>query len=339
MMMKARLVRGFLVALVVAALPLAAMAAGPVTLRFGFPVPAASYDNTRGISPWIEEVEKASGGTLKIELFTGPALGTFHNIYDRTLTGISQISFSTFGDLTSEFPRTDVASLPFLTDNTVNLSIALWKLYEDGLLPEFGKVKLLALFSFPNAVLHTNKPIASSADLKGMRIAVSSHVMGEVMDAFGAASVSLSPDELYEAVAHGLAGGAVTSLGAAQVFKLNEVTTYHLEAPLGAAPGFVFMNKDAYAALPQKAKDAIDEFSGASFSKKLGEANDSEQRDERDALNAKPGQHVGEPSAAEYALWQARVQPIIDEWVKRTPDGAKVLAALRAEVEKLASAH
>jgi TRAP-type C4-dicarboxylate transport system substrate-binding protein len=310
-----------------------------VTLRFGFPVPAASYDNTRGVTPWIQDVEKASGGTLKIQLFTGPALGTFHNIYDRTLTGISQISFSTFGDLISEFPRTDVGSLPFLTRNTTDLSIALWKIYADGLLPEFGKVKLLALFSFPNAVLHTNKPITSLADMKGMRIGVSSRVMGEVMTAFGAAPASLSPDELYEAIQHGLASGAVTSLGAAQVFKLDEVTTYHLEAPLGAAPGFVFMNKDAYAALPQPAKDAIDKFSGASFSKKMGEANDVEQTDERNHLKGLAGQHVSEPSAAEYALWQARVQPIVDAWEKRTPDGTKVLTALRAELDKLASAH
>lgn len=338
-MKRAVLARGILTAFAIAALPLAAAGAEPVTLRFGFPVPAASYNNTHGVSPWIQEVEKASGGTLKIQLFTGPALGTFHNIYDRTLTGTSQISFSTFGDLTSDFPRTQVASLPFLTRNTADLSIALWDLYEEGLLPEFGKVKLLALFSFPNAVLHTNKPITTIADLKGMRIADSSRIVAEVVDAFGAASVSLSPDELYEAVARGLAGGAITSLGAAQIFKLDEVTTYHLEAPLGAAPGFVFMNKAAYAALPQQAKNAIDEFSGASFSKKLGEANDLEQSDARDRLKAEEGQHVSDLSAAEYALWQTRVQPIVDEWAKHTPDGAKVLAACRAELQKLAAAH
>jgi TRAP-type C4-dicarboxylate transport system substrate-binding protein len=338
-MMKARWALGTLAALTLAALPLAVPAAEPVTLKFGFPPPASSYDNTHGVGSWIEEVEKASGGTLKIQLFTGPTLGTFRDIYDRTLTGASQISFSTFGDLAGQFQRTQVASLPFLTRNTADLSMALWKLYADGLLPEYGKVRLLALFSFPNAVLHTNKPIATTADLKGMRIAASSRITSEVVNAFGAAPVSLTPSELYEAVSHRLAAGAITSLGAAKVFKLTEVTTYHLEAPLGAAPGFVFMNKDVYATLPQPAKDAIDKFSGASFSKMLGEANELEQRDARDELKAQPGQHVGEPSAAEYARWQASVQPIVDEWVKNTPDGAKVLAAVRAELDKLASAH
>ena len=75
--MKGRWARGTLAALTLAALPLAAPKAEPVTLKFGFPPPASSYDNTHGVGPWIEEVEKASGGTLKIQLFTGPTLGTF----------------------------------------------------------------------------------------------------------------------------------------------------------------------------------------------------------------------------------------------------------------------
>src|SRR5262249_51342688 len=109
--MMARWTRRIVTAFALGALPLAASARGRVTLKFGFPPPASSYDNTHGVGPWIEEVEKASGGTLKIQLFTGPTLGTFRDIYDRTLTGASQISFSTFGDLAGQFQRTQVASL------------------------------------------------------------------------------------------------------------------------------------------------------------------------------------------------------------------------------------
>lgn len=328
-----------LAAVAAIATPLRVQAAERMTLKFGFPVPAGSVDNARGVAPWIDEVEKASGGTLQIKLYTGPTLGTLRNIYERTLAGVSQISFSTFGAFAAQFPRTQVASLPFLTRNTVDLSVALWRLYASGVLaPEYQKVRLLALFSFPNAVLHTNKPITTLADLNGMKIAVSSHTMGEVMNTFGASPVTLTPNELYLGINRGVVEGAVTSLGAAKVFKLDEITTYHLEAPLGAAPGFVFMNEASYAALPAKAKHAIDEFSGASFSKKLGIANDFEQRKEISFLKAKPGQHLSELTAAQYAIWKARIQPIIEAWTKRTPDGAKVLVLCREELAKLAAA-
>jgi hypothetical protein len=33
--------------------------------------------------------------------------------------------------------------------------------------------------------------------------------------------------------------------------------------------------------------------------------------------------------------WKQRVQPMLDEWVKTTPDGAHVLAAFRDEIAKV----
>jgi TRAP-type transport system periplasmic protein len=325
---------------VAAVMPVTARATEPVTLKFGFPVPATSVDNTRGVGPWIQEVEKASGGTLKIEFYPGPTLASERNIYERTLAGVSQISFSIFGPVASEFPRTEVATLPFLTRDTLHLSIALWHLYASGLLaPEFRKVKLLALFSFPNAVLHTNKPIATLDDLKGLKVAASSRNTAEVALALGAEPVTLTPTELYEGISRSTVAGAITSLGAAKVFKLDEITHDHLEAPLGTAPGFVYMNKAAYAALPARAKHAIDEFSGAAFSEKMGAANVWEQREEIADLKKTPGQHLSELSAAQYALWEKRIQPVIAAWVKNTPDGAKVLAECRAELARLSATN
>ena len=40
--------------------------------------------------------------------------------------------------------------------------------------------------------------------------------------------------------------------------------------------------------------------------------------------------------AAAVALWKQRLAPIADEWVKETPDGARVLAAYRSEIAKAA---
>ena len=166
--------RSLALALTLAA-PSLAGAAEPVTLKFGFPAPVSSYVNTEGMSPWIDEVEKASGGTLKIKLFAGPTLGTFRDIYDRTLNGVSEISFGVFGPLASQFPRTQVSDLPFESNNTEQSSVALWRLYAKGVLaPEYDKVKVLALFNFPSSDLHTNKQIETIADLKGQKYAVSS---------------------------------------------------------------------------------------------------------------------------------------------------------------------
>jgi hypothetical protein len=41
---------------------------------------------------------------------------------------------------------------------------------------------------------------------------------------------------------------------------------------------------------------------------------------------------VFELAPEERAKWKARIAPVIDNWVKNTPDGAHVLAAFRKEL-------
>ncbi len=334
-------IRALAVALTISAAisaPTAASAATQVNLKFAFPAPFNSYVNIQGMGPWIKRVEKASDGTLKIKLFAGTTLANGRDVYDRTLNNVAQLSFGIFGPFASQFPRTQVADLPFLSDNAAISSVALWRLYATGLLaPEYKNVKVLALFNFPSAALNTNKPVKTLEDVKGMKLVVSSRPSAEMAAALGASPVTLTPPETYQGLSRGLAEGSIISWTAVKTFRLAEVTKDHLEAPLGEAPAFVFMNKSAYASLPPKAKAAIDKYSGQSFSKILGTNNQAASDGESKKVAAEPGHSVTKLSAAQYAIWQARIEPVIDAWVKHAPDGAKVLAGYRAEIKKAAA--
>ncbi len=118
-------------------------------------------------------------------------------------------------------------------------------------------------------------------------------------------------------------------------FKLQEVTRYHLNAPLGLACAFTFMNKAAYERLPAKAKKAIDEYSGEAFSRRMGMATGAEDTDGQAVVGKMSGHTIYHLSARESAVWQKRVAPVEAEWIKRTPGGARVLAAYKAELAKL----
>jgi TRAP-type C4-dicarboxylate transport system substrate-binding protein len=319
---------------------LTAQAAEPVTLKFAFPAPPVDPNYASGVAPWIEEVNKAAGGALQIQAFPGMTLANFGNVYDRVLNNVAQLAFGTFGPVTSQFPRTQVSTVSFDAQDTVRLSKALWALYAAGTFnPEFDQVKLLALFSFAGPALNTNEPITSLATLKGMKVAVSGRTMGDVMNALGATPVTLTPTEFFQGLQRGTVRAAAISMGAAEEFKLDEVTTHHLLAPLGNSPGWVFMNKAAYAALPENLQKLLDRHSGASLSEKMGVANDVFQRNAIAHIKARPGQHVSEISAAQFAGWKTRIEPIVQSWVKDTPNGAAVLAALHAELARLQPAN
>ena len=97
----------------------------------------------------------------------------------------------------------------------------------------------------------------------------------------------------------------------------------------------MFMNKKAYDRLPAKAKAAIDRYSGEAYSRRLGKAAMKMNAVGRARVKKMAGHTVARASKAEFARWRKRLAPLTDQWLKRTPDGAAVLEAFRAEVAKV----
>src|SRR6185312_11059356 len=196
---------------------------------------------------------------------------------------------------------------------------ALWRLYETGVIAdEFTKVKPLGFIVFPPLVLHAKKPIHVLADMKGLKVSVEGRVLSTLMPRLGAAPISLQPGELYQSLQRGLVDAVAQGWPSVPTFHLDEVTNFHLEVLLGNNTGFVFMNKDSYATLPEKGRAAIDKFAGESYVLRLAKADDAMEARGRDATAAMKGQTIASLAT--------------EEWVKATPDGARVLAAFRSEV-------
>jgi TRAP-type C4-dicarboxylate transport system substrate-binding protein len=95
------------------------------------------------------------------------------------------------------------------------------------------------------------------------------------------------------------------------------------------------MNKDSFAKLPEKAQAAIDRFSGEPLTKTLGAAADSVDAADRAKNMAQSGHMEKKLTPDETNRLRTVFKPILDEWVAATPDGARVLAAYRAEIERI----
>ncbi len=325
-----------LAAALIAAAPLAVRAAEPLVLRLGFPAPPQSYVNTLGVTPWKKDVEKAAGGTIDIKLFPGGTVANFHNAYDRVVNGVIEMAFSTMGSVAGLFEKSNVSSLPFEAENSVEASLAEWRMYASGVTAsDYEKVVPLGLFTFSSSNLHTQKPINRMEDLQGMKLAGGGRIGADTLNLLGAVPITMTPAEYYQAINRGLIQGSTLSWPGVLVFKTFEVAKNHLiNVPFGLAGGYVIMNKTAYAKLPQKARAAIDKYSGEPFARRLGIGGEKADAHILGMLKKKPGQEFTKLTAAESARWKKVLEPIAAQWVKETPDGARVLAAYRAEVAK-----
>jgi len=309
--------------------------ADPTVLKFAFTAPPTTWVNTMGAEPWAKEVEAEAAGALEIKFFYAGALGNAGNIYDRTINGVAQIAFNSFGELSSQFPKTGVVALPFETKNCTESALALWRIYKSGVVAdEYTKVHPLSLFAFPDFVLTTKKSITKMSDMDGVKISIGSRVVGQSVQLLGGVPIALKPSDVYQAVQRGVVDGMILSWAGISVYKVDELTKYDLDMPLGVGPGFIFMNKEAYASLPEAGRRAIDKYSGDALTERLAKACFIAGEENRPNLISR-GHTISVLTPQESERWKARVAPITEEWVKTTPDGAKVLAAFRAEVARI----
>src|SRR4029078_6054722 len=94
-----------------------------------------------GSTPWSEEIQKPSGGAVEVKIFPGGSIADFNKVYDRVLNGVADIGYGIFGRVSTKSPRAMVASLPFEPTSVVEAALALWRLYDTGVIAdELGRV-------------------------------------------------------------------------------------------------------------------------------------------------------------------------------------------------------
>ena len=317
-----------------------AIADEPLTLRFAIPgASPMSTTYTKVFQPWIERIDADGGGSVKIQAFFN--IANFQNVYDRVVNAVTDIGYGGTGAMGGKFPGASVVELASDVIGSREAAGAYWKIFEDGLIAaDYAEVRPLAFFAFPQNMLTSPKPLSSLADVKGMRVAVLSKGAGEIVERLGGAAMSSNPAAFYETLQRKTADAVIVGWNGLIVFKLTEVTNNHFAQGLDSGGGHIVMNKGVYAGLPAKARQAIDRNTGSAASQALGASWDKLYSDAQDAVRRMPGQRIVTPTPADHDRFKRDViDPMTEEWVKRTPNGAAILAAYRAEAARIGRAR
>jgi TRAP-type C4-dicarboxylate transport system substrate-binding protein len=311
--------------------------ADEINLLFGTTLPAQVHLNMRVLHPWAERINEQGKGVIHIDVRDGESIANLANFYSRVQDDVIQIAWGLQSAIGGKFPRTEVAALPFEVEKAEIGSVALWRVYKSGLLDaEYDTVQPLYVITFPPSGLHFAKQPKTLETLAGLKFALGAKVGASTIEKLGGTPLSMVTSEYYTAIQRGMVDAAMVQWTAFQPFKLQDVTFYHVETKLGGAAGMVFMAKKKYDALPAAARKILDDNSGEAESRVYGKFWDDVDNEGRQSVEALGSKHtiVTLPPATE-AKWRQEVTPVIDDWVKTTPDGAKVLAAFRAATAKV----
>ncbi len=317
------------------------LAVGPATaastkIKFASPSPPRAHLNVQIFGPWIKKLNADSKGTIEAELVAGRVLASHQNLYDRVKTNVAQIGWSLQGFLPGKFIKSNVVAVPSLFESSKVGSGAMWRLFERGLISdEYSDVKVLSVFTFPPRSFHSNEPIKTLEDLKGVKIGGSGPIGLSTIKALGATPVFMVTPKLYQNISRGLVNGIFTVWTAFQPYRLYEVTKYHTQFGLGGFAGMVVMNKQTYDGLVGDARRAIDANSYASLTKSYSSFWDRIFSEAVKKYGGGEGHTLVNLSDAERARWEAKLQPVIDDWVNKTPNGAEILQAFKEEIAKI----
>lgn len=310
--------------------PTLALAEG-MTLRFGSPIPKVAAFSDGVFGAWAKKVTEASGGELTVDFVPGGLLGAHGQMYENVINGVADIGFDVPQYYGGRFPKSDVVSLPFNFDSAVGASVALARMSANGVIDEFGDVVVLSMFAFPNSYIMSNAPIAGLDEMSGKKIISTGKLRSDALKYAGATPLTISIDEVYQALSRRVSDGIVFPYTTLQPFKLTEVVNHYYDVPLGGTAGMVFINKAKFEALSDKARAALLEASGEVLAREFGTFLTQMENDGR-KMATDAGGTIVTPTAEDIALWKERIAPVYAEFESNTPNGSAILEEFRSEV-------
>ncbi|MEM1315857.1 MAG: TRAP transporter substrate-binding protein [Pseudomonadota bacterium] len=224
---------------------------------------------TRMLEPWVQRVEEASGGAVKIEIFPSMSLGGRPpELIQQARDGVVDIVWTVNGYTPGLFPRTEVFELPGVYLNDVKAAnLAMHDMFEEHLRQEYQGVEVMWLHVHAGQGLMTvDKEVRSPADAEGMKIRIPTRTGAWVIEALGAQPLAMPVPEVPSALSKGVVDATLLPWEIIPPLKLQNQIGYFIEGHEGVRLGTtsfqVSMNKARWDALPEEVQAAFREASG-----------------------------------------------------------------------------
>ena len=320
----------------------APVAAQEVTLTLHQFLPPQANVPKLVLDVWADNVEKDSGGRIKVDRYPSMQLGGKPpELMDQAIDGVADIVWTVVGYTPGRFPSTEVFELPFMMTNARAASRAYWEMFEKHMKDtEFKDVHILGTWVHGPGLIHANKEIRTPADMEGMKIRGGSRLANALLEKVGATPVGMPVPAVPEGLSKGVIDGTTIPWEVTAALKVPELVTNHTEFTGNALYVLTFvlaMNKDRYDGLPDDLKKVIDDNSGLEFSVFAGGTQADSDGPAR-KLAADRGNNIVTLNEEETAVWKEVSQPIYDAWVaemnEKGIDGQALIDEARMLIDK-----
>jgi TRAP-type transport system periplasmic protein len=219
--------------------------------------PATNF-HTVNLNEFAADIDKATAGKLKITVHANASLFKAPDIKRAVQGGQAQIGEILLVNFQNEWPVFGADGLPFLADS-YDESVKLWKLQKPLLDKKLAEQGLMVLYAvpWPPQGIYSKKPLASAADLKGIKWRAYSPATSRIAELVGAQPVTVQAAEVSQAFATGVTESMMSSGSTGWDAKLHEHVKYWYDTQAWLPKNAVIVNKAAFDALDAPTKAAV----------------------------------------------------------------------------------
>lgn len=244
-------------ALLAAALTLSASAFAQTKWDLPAAYPASNF-HTVNLEAFASDVDKATGGKLKIQVHANASLFKADQIKRAVQQGQAQIGEILLVNYQNEWQIFGADGLPFLADS-YDEAMKLYKAQRpllDKKLAEQGMFLLYAV-AWPPQGIYSKKPLNSAADMKGLKWRAYSPATSRIAELVGAQPVTIQAAELSQAMATGVIDSYMSSGSTGYDTKTYEHIKNWYDTQAWLPKNAVLVNRAAFAALDKPTQDAL----------------------------------------------------------------------------------
>ncbi|MGE3993707.1 TRAP transporter substrate-binding protein [Pseudorhodoplanes sp.] len=285
----------------------------PVTLRISHWVPA-SHILHKSVENWAASVERASGGTIKSQIYPAQQLGKAVDNYDMVRDGIADVVYVSPGYQPGRFPIVGLADIPFTISEVHGGIRAIDSWYRKYAPTEMKDVKYCFSFITDPSSWHSKKKIVTPDDIKGIKMRPSTATIGSWIVQLGGTNVQAGAPEVRDVLEKGVADAVIFPWGTTIAYGVDKVTKFHMDASISTASFQWLINQRAYDNLSPAQKKMIDEHCTTEWAGRFAGPWGDFERAGLAKLKEMPGHDVYQITPEQLAAWKKSTDPLRQAW-------------------------
>jgi len=290
--------------------------------------PAANF-HTENIMQFASDVDKASGGKLKIQVHPNASLFKANEIKRAVQGGQAQAGEILLVNFENEDPLYGVDGIPFLATSYGD-SMKLYKASKKALDDKLAKqgMKLLYTVPWPPQGIYSKRTLASVSDMKGLKWRAYSPATSKIAELVGAQPVTVQAAEVSQALATGVIDSYMSSGATGYDSKTYEHIKNWYDTQAWLPKNAVIVNAKAFDALDKPTQAAV--LKSAADAETRGWALSKTKNTEYIELLKKNGMNIVAPPPQLTSDMKKVGDTMLKEWLEKAgPEGQAVVDAYK----------